>query len=148
MLDCRTPRSFAESNLSSSEIWCICLYCSRENDWRYHVSDRLFMCRVSSSEMTSLHSVLNFFLPSLIDAYECGNLNGRLSQKREVNLHRFDSETVAFVNICTEVVDHVLQFGLGLLPSLSVDLLVVGFGRLFHGGLFLLLLRVLRSHGA
>ena len=84
------------------------------------------MWRVSSSEMTSLHSVLNFFLPSLIEACECGNLikTNKEWVVESCYLHWFYGETVAFVYIFAEVIDHVLEFWLSLLPRLSIYLLV------------------------
>lgn len=44
-------------------------------------------------------------------------------------LHWFDGKTVALVDIYAEVVDHLLQLGLGLFPSLSINLLSLRFGR-------------------
>ena len=100
------------------------------------------MWTVSSSEITSLHSVLNFFLPSLMSPDVCGKLSKSTSNKvlefrktkglslnMDVCLHWFDGETVALVDIYAEVVDHLLQLGLGLFPSLSINLLSLRFGR-------------------
>ena len=45
------------------------------------------MCTVSSSEMTSLHSALNFFLPSLMLDCEWGNLsNERMKCKQSIKM--------------------------------------------------------------
>ena len=101
------------------------------------------MCRVSSSEITSLHSLLNFFLASLICYSECGNLlkfqridESEFLKESDFDLHRFDGEAIALVHILAKPIYHFLQPGLGLFPCLTIDL----FGRSL--GVFLLLFNI------
>ena len=130
---CKVPRSWGLRSLSSSAIWCICLCCSYEKFCFCHESERCFICMVSSSDMTSLHSVPNFFLPSLIEGAEWGKLHSKLIEiinevKVEVNcvnLHWLNSKAIALVDINTEAINHFLKLWLSLLPCLPVDLLML-----------------------
>ena len=130
----RVPKSWGLRSLSSSAIWCIYLYYSDEKFCFYHESERCFICIVSSSDMTSLHSVPNFFLPSLIEFTEWGKLHSKVVEiineikikVKWINLHWLNCKAVALVGVHTKAIDHILKLRLRFLPCLPVDLLMLG----------------------